>query len=159
VIITSVELRQINLPLVHPFETSFGRTTERHILLVRVVDQDGVVGWGECVAGEGPFYSYEWVDTAWPTLKTYLAPFVVGKEIHSAADVWTLLRSVRGHRMAKAAIENAAWDLEARALGLPLWKHLGGVREEISCGVSIGIQSSPEVLIEKIDKELAAGYQ
>ncbi|MBC8029166.1 MAG: o-succinylbenzoate synthase [Pyrinomonadaceae bacterium] len=158
-IITSVELRQINLPLVHPFETSFGRTTERHILLVRVVDHDGVVGWGECTAGEGPFYSYEWVDTAWPTLKTYLAPMVVGREINSAADVWTLMRSVRGHRMAKAAIENAVWDLEARALGRALWKHLGGVREEISCGVSIGIQHSPEELIEKIEKELAAGYQ
>jgi len=159
VIITSVELRQINLPLVHPFETSFGLTTERHILLVRVEDQNGTVGWGECVAGEGPFYSYEWADTAWPTLKTYLVPFVVGKEINSAADVWPLMRSVRGHRMAKAAIENAVWDLEARALGVPLWAHLGGVREEISCGVSIGIQKSPEALIEKIETELAAGYQ
>lgn len=158
-IITSVELRQIHLPLVHPFETSFGRTTERHILLVRVVDQDGVVGWGECTAGEGPFYSYEWVETAWPTLRTYLAPFVVGKEINSAAGVWKLMRSVRGHRMAKAAIETAGWDLEARRQGLPLWKHLGGVREEISCGVSIGIQGSPEALIERIEIELAAGYQ
>jgi len=159
VIITSVELRQINLPLVHPFETSFGRTTERHILLVRVEDKDGVVGWGECTAGEGPFYSYEWVETAWPTLKTYLAPFVIGKEINSAQDVWETMRSVRGHRMAKAAIENAVWDLEARKLGLPLWKHVGGVHEEISCGVSIGIQASPEALIEKIETELAAGYQ
>jgi o-succinylbenzoate synthase len=159
VIITSVELRQINLPLVHPFETSFGRTAERHILLVRVEDKDGLVGWGECTAGEGPFYSYEWVETAWPTLQTFIVPFVVGKEIELAADVWGLMRSVRGHRMAKAAIENAVWDLEARALGLPLWKHLGGARQEISCGVSIGIQESPEALIEKIERELAAGYQ
>lgn len=158
-IITSVELREIHLPLIHPFETSFGRTTERHILLVRIVDQDGAEGWGECVAGEGPFYSYEWVETAWPTLKTYLAPFVVGKKINAAAEVWRLLSSVRGHRMAKGALETAVWDLEARALGLPLWQHLGGVRQEIACGVSIGIQSSPEVLLEKIEKELAAGYQ
>jgi O-succinylbenzoate synthase len=157
--ITSVELRQINLPLIHPFETSFGRTTERHIILVRVVDQDGAVGWGECTAGEGPFYSYEWVETAWPTLKTYLAPLIIGKEMRSAADTWMLMRTVRGHRMAKAAVENAIWDLEAGALGLPLWKHLGGVRGEISCGVSIGIQSSPEILLEKIQKELEAGYQ
>lgn len=157
--ITSVELRQINLPLIHPFETSFGRTTERHIVLVRLVDQDGTVGWGECTAGEGPFYSYEWVDTAWPTLITYLAPMIVGKEMNSAADAWMLMRPIRGHRMAKAAVENAIWDLEAKALGMPLWKHLGGVRNEISCGVSIGIQSSVEVLIEKIEKELAAGYQ
>ncbi len=126
---------------------------------MRVVDQNGAVGWGECTAGEGPFYSYEWVDTAWPTLKTYLAPFVIGKEINSAAEVWDLMRPVRGHRMAKAALENAVWDLEARVLGVPLWKHLGGVREEIACGVSIGIQKSPEALIQKIETELAAGYQ
>jgi len=159
VIIASVELRQITLPLIFPFETSFGRTTERQIILVRVTDRDGRVGWGECTAGEGPFYSYEWVESAWPTLKTYLAPAVVGKEIDSAGDVWGLVRFVRGHRMAKAAIESAVWDLEARTLELPLWKHLGGVREEISCGVSIGIQASPEALIEKIETELAAGYQ
>lgn len=157
--ITAIELRQINLPLIYPFETSFGRTTERHILLVRVLDEQGREGWGECVAGEGPFYSYEWVETAWPTLKTYLAPFVVGKKFSSANDVWGLMRSCRGHRMAKAAIENAVWDLEARVLDLPLWKHLGGVHSEISCGVSIGIQSSPAELMEKIEKELAAGYQ
>ena len=157
--ITSVELRQINLPLIYPFETSFGRTTERHIILVRVVDDQGGEGWGECVAGEGPFYSYEWVETAWPTLKTYLVPFVVGKVFNTADEVWGMMRACRGHRMAKAAIENAVWDLEARSLGVPLWKHLGGVNSEISCGVSIGIQSSPAVLMEKIEKELAAGYQ
>ena len=157
--ITSVELRQINLPLIYPFETSFGRTTERHILLVRVMDEHGAEGWGESVAGEGPFYSYEWVESAWPTLKTYLVPFVLGKEFSSARDVWGMMRACRGHRMAKAAIENAVWDLEARSLGVPLWKHLGGVHSEISCGVSIGIQSSPAVLIEKIEKELADGYQ
>jgi len=157
--ITSVELRQINLPLIYPFETSFGRTTERHTILVRVVDDHGGEGWGECVAGEGPFYSYEWVETAWPTIKTYLAPFVVGKEFSAAEEVWGLMRACRGHRMAKAAIENAVWDLEARGLDLPLWKHLGGVNSEISCGVSIGIQKSPAELIEKIEKELSAGYQ
>ena len=157
--ITSVELRQISLPLIYPFETSFGVTTERQIILVRVEDDQGGEGWGECVAGEGPFYSYEWVETAWPTLKTYLAPFVIGKQFGTADEIWDLMRTCRGHRMAKAAIENAVWDLEARTLGLPLWKHLGGVHAEISCGVSIGIQSSPAVLMEKIEKELAAGYQ
>jgi len=157
--ITSVELREIRLPLVHFFETSFGRTTERRILLVRVTDKDGAEGWGECTAGEGPFYCEEWTETAWTTITTFLAPMVVGKEIESAADVWELMSAVRGHRMAKAAIETACWDLEARALGRPLWKHLGGVRAEISSGVSIGIQPEPAALIEKIEKELAAGYQ
>lgn len=157
--ITSVELREIRLPLVHFFETSFGRTTERRILLVRVTDKDGAEGWGECTAGEGPFYCEEWTETAWATITTFLAPMVVGKEIESAADTWELMSAVRGHRMAKAAIETACWDLEARALGRPLWKHLGGVRAEISSGVSIGIQQEPAGLIEMIEKELAAGYQ
>lgn len=157
--ITSVELREIRLPLIHFFETSFGRTTERRIVLVRVTDKDGAEGWGECTAGEGPFYSDEWTETAWPTLATFLAPMVVGKEFQSAADTWELMRPVRGHRMAKAAIETACWDLEARLLGEPLWKHLGGVHTEVSSGVSIGIQESLTALMEKIEKELAAGYQ
>jgi O-succinylbenzoate synthase len=159
VIISSVELREIRLPLVHFFETSFGRTTKRRILLVRVTDKDGAEGWGECTAGEGPFYCEEWTETAWTTITTFLAPMVVDKEIEGAADVSELMRAVRGHRMAKAAIETACWDLEARTLGRPLWKHLGGVRAEISSGVSIGIQQEPAALIEKVEKELAAGYQ
>jgi O-succinylbenzoate synthase len=159
VIISRIELREIRLPLIHFFETSFGRTTERRIILVRVVDNDGAEGWGECVAGEGPFYSYEWAETAWPTLKDFLAPMVAGKEVQNAAGIFDLMKSVRGHRMAKAAIETACWDLEARKAGVPLWKHLGGVKTEIPCGVSIGIQNSPEELIEKIQTELSAGYQ
>jgi O-succinylbenzoate synthase len=159
VIISSVELREIRLPLIHFFETSFGRTTERRIVLVRVVDKDGAEGWGECTAGEGPFYSEEWTDSAWATLQEFLAPMVAGKEISKAADTWAMMKPVRGHRMAKAAIETACWDLEAKRAGVPLWRHLGGVQTDIACGVSIGIQDSPEALISKIEKELAAGYQ
>jgi o-succinylbenzoate synthase len=159
VIITSVELREIRLPLVHFFETSFGRTTERRILLACVRDSDGAEGWGECTAGEGPFYSDEWTDTAWLTINTFLAPMVVGKETNDATQIWELMTAVRGHRMAKAALETAGWDLEAKLLDLPLWKHLGGVHKEIASGVSIGIQNTPEALLEKIEQELAAGYQ
>jgi O-succinylbenzoate synthase len=159
VIISSVELREIRLPLIHFFETSFGRTTERRIVLVRVADKDGAEGWGECTAGEGPFYSDEWVETAWPTMTQFLAPMVLGKTVENANQILSLMKPVRGHRMAKAAIETACWDLEAKKVGLPLWRHLGGVREEISCGVSIGIQNTPEALLEKIETELAAGYQ
>ena len=158
-LISRIELREINLPLIHFFETSFGRTTTRRIILVRVTDSDGAEGWGECTAGEGPFYSEEWAETAWPTLKEFLAPMVVGKQIDKAAAVFDLMKSVRGHRMAKAAIETACWDLEARRVGQPLWRHLGGVQEEIACGVSIGIQESPDALLEKIDSEVSAGYQ
>ena len=158
-IIPAIELREIRLPLIHFFETSFGRTTERRILLVRVTDKDGAEGWGECTAGEGPFYSDEWTATAWHTIKTFLAPMVIGKEIKTAAETWGLMSAVRGHRMAKAALETACWDLEAKRTGEPLWKHLGGTHREISCGVSIGIQETPEALIEKIGAELASGYQ
>lgn len=159
VIISSVELRELHLPLIHFFETSFGRTTERRIVLVRVMDSDGAEGWGECTAGEGPFYSDEWVETAWPTMTAFLAPMVLGKTVESASQILPLMKPVRGHRMAKAAIETACWDLEAKKAGLPLWKHLGGVRTNISCGVSIGIQNTPTELLEKIETELAAGYQ
>jgi o-succinylbenzoate synthase len=159
VIISSIELREIRLPLIHFFETSFGRTTERRIILARVIDSDGAEGWGECVAGEGPFYSYEWAETAWATLRDFLAPMVVGREAEKAASAYDLMKRVRGHRMAKAAIETACWDLEARRAGVPLWKHLGGVNREVPCGVSIGIQDSPEALFDKIEKELADGYQ
>ena len=158
-IISSIELREIRLPLIHFFETSFGRTTERRIIIAKVIDSDGGEGWGECTAGEGPFYSDEWAETAWPTLKQFLAPMVVGREVAAAANVHELMKSVRGHRMAKAAIETACWDLEAKRGGVSLWKHLGGVQTEIPCGVSIGIQDSPEQLIEKIEKEVSAGYQ
>jgi o-succinylbenzoate synthase len=158
-LIQSIELREIRLPLVHFFETSFGRTTERRIVLARVTDANGAEGWGECTAGEEPFYSYEWTDTAWATLTEFLAPMVLGKEVAKAAHVFTLMRPVRGHRMAKAAIETACWDLEAKRAGVPLWKHLGGTRPEIACGVSIGIQDTLEMLLEKIRQEVDAGYQ
>jgi o-succinylbenzoate synthase len=157
--IASVELREIRLPLVHFFETSFGRTTERRILLVRVRDAEGAEGWGECTAGEGPFYCEEWTDGAWAVVTAYLAPMVAGREVGSAAEVFGLMRAVRGNRMAKAAIETACWDLEARRAGLPLWRLLGGARREIACGVSIGIQDSPEALLEKIEREIQSGYQ
>ncbi|HEV2707606.1 MAG TPA: o-succinylbenzoate synthase [Pyrinomonadaceae bacterium] len=157
--IAAIEMREIRLRLVHFFETSFGRTIERRILLVCVRDADGAEGWGECTAGEGPFYSEEWIDGAWEVTKSFLAPMVLGSEVGAASEVFGLMRRARGHRMAKGALEAACWDLETRRAGVPLWRHLGGVHTEIACGVSIGIQDSHEQLIEKIASELAAGYQ
>jgi O-succinylbenzoate synthase len=157
--IRSINLTEINLPLVHFFETSFGRTYERRIILVRVEDTDGAEGWGEVTCGESPGYSDEWTDSAWVTIEKILAPMVVGKDVESAADVWNLMSWARGHRMAKASIETACWDLEAKKLGVPLWRHLGGVNQTIECGVSIGIQDSVEQLIDKIRVEVDAGYK
>src|SRR5689334_4293912 len=156
--IESMILREIQMPLVHFFETSFGRVYSRRILLL-TAQCDGVAGWGECVAGEDPFYSEEWIETAWSTLKHYLAPAVVGRTLTAAHESAGLMAKVRGHRMAKAALENALWDAEAIQKQQPLWKLLGGTRREIQCGVSIGIQDSVEQLLEKIETELAAGYR
>ena len=157
--IRSIELTEINLPLVHFFETSFGRTYERRIILLRVEDTDGAEGWGEVTCGESPGYSDEWTDSAWVTIEKILAPMVVGREFASAEDVWNGMVWARGHRMSKAAIETACWDLEAKKLGVPLWRHLGGTSQEIDCGVSIGIQDNVEQLFGKIETELAAGYK
>ncbi len=151
-------LRELRMPLVHPFETSFGRTTVRRILLLSIV-ADGVTGWGECVAGEEPFYSEESIETAWYVIREYLAPALLRRELACAADCVPLFARVRGHRMAKAALENALWDLQAQQQQTPLWRLLGGTRSEIACGVSIGIQETIEKLLEKIAGELAAGYQ
>jgi len=156
--IEAITLREIHLPLVHFFETSFGRTYSRRILLV-TAHCEGVDGWGESVAGEDPFYSSEWIESAWPTLTKYLIPALLGKNIESARQCPALLAKVRAHRMAKAALENALWDAEARQKQQPLWKLLGGTRRQIPCGVSIGIQDSVEQLLEKIQTELAAGYR
>ena len=156
--IKSIDLIEIQMPLVHFFETSFGRTYQRRIILVRVEDEDGCSGWGECTAGEIPSYSEEWMDSCWETIEKILAPMVIEKELESASQVWSLMEKVRGNRMSKATIETAVWDLEAKKLNIPLWKHLGGTQKEIACGVSIGIQDSVEQLFEKIQIELNAGY-
>jgi O-succinylbenzoate synthase len=156
--IEAITLREIHMPLVHFFETSFGRTYSRRILLVSVLSE-GINGWGECVAGEDPFYSDEWIETAWPTIKGYLAPAILGRTLSSATDCVTLFSPVRGHRMAKAALENALWETEAKQKKQPLWKMLGGMQQEIACGVSIGIQDTVEQLLEMVERELAAGYR
>jgi o-succinylbenzoate synthase len=156
--IESITLREIHMPLVHFFETSFGRVHSRRILLVSL-RVDGVTGWGECVAGEDPYYSEEWIETAWPTIKHYLAPALLKHPIEAGRDCPTLFAKVRGNRMAKAALENAVWDAESQLTRQPLWKLLGGTRREVSCGVSIGIQDSPEQLLEKVATEVGAGYR
>jgi O-succinylbenzoate synthase len=157
--IDAIHLREINLPLAHPFETSFGVTTGRRILLIEL-ESEGLSAWGECVAGEHPYFSDETVDTAWLITESELAPALLeAAELNGGGSCPRLFKQVRGHRMAKAAIENAVWDLEAQREGVSLSSLLGGTRQTIPCGVSIGIQRSPAALIDTIAKELAAGYQ
>ena len=152
-------LHQIRIPLVDFFETSFGRTTERQIILVEV-QADGISGWGEVTAGEDPFYNEEWTASAWLILRDYVAPRVLGRDLESAQNVAPLTAHIRGHLMARGGLEAAVWDLEARIQAVPLWRKIGGgARPEISCGVSIGIQESVPELLSMIEREIAAGYQ
>jgi len=146
------------MKLVAPFETSMDRLEVRRILLLEA-NIDGVTGWGECVAAEAPFYSPEYADTAWPVLRDFLWPMVKAQKFDSAREVWGLLKRVRGHNMAKACLEAAAWDAEAKQKGIPLAKLLGGTREEIASGVSVGIKDSVDELVATVTKELSAGYQ
>jgi len=156
--IRKITLRELAMKLIAPFEISNGVSYDRRIVLLEA-DVDGVTGWAECVAGEAPQYSPETVETAWHILRDHLWPLMKGKEFASAADVSGLLESVRGHNMAKGALEAAVWDAEAKQKGVPLWKLLGGVREEVACGVSIGIKKSLDELATAVKKELDAGYQ
>jgi O-succinylbenzoate synthase len=157
--IRRVELRQIRMSLLHPFESSTGITRERHIILVRVEDENGAEGWGECVAGEAPHYSEEWTGSAWPVLEEILAPLVMSQPFESADSVNVLFGQIRGNRMARAAIETACWDLESRRYDVPLWKLLGGSKREIPTGAAIGLQRSEAELLARIEHEVAAGYQ
>jgi o-succinylbenzoate synthase len=153
-----LELRLLRLPLVAFFETSFGRSYDRTFILV-TLGSDGIEGLGECVADANPFYSAETTTTAWHIIKDFIAPLVLGRSFAHPGDVYPGLRPVRGHQMAKAAVEMAAWDLAARAAGVPLCRLLGGARTSIESGVSIGIQDSLDQLAAKIETERAAGYR
>ena len=152
-------LRHVRIPLVHFFETSFGRTYERDIILVEVL-ANGLSGWGEVTAGENPFYNEEWTGSIWPLLIEYIGPRVLNVDFDSADGVARRTAHIRGHNMARGGVEAAFWDLQARMNQEPLWQTIGGgARKQIPCGVSIGIQDSIEQLLGKIETELAAGYQ
>ncbi|HET8825282.1 MAG TPA: o-succinylbenzoate synthase [Terriglobales bacterium] len=156
--VDAITMRELQMPLKHFFETSFGRVTHRRVLLI-TAECEGVEGWAECVAGEGPFFSSEWIETAWVTIREFLAAALLGANLDSARDASRLMAHVRAHNMAKAALENALWDAEAKQNQQPLWMLLSGTRPEIASGVSIGIQDSHEQLLEKVETEVHAGYQ
>lgn len=155
--IEHIELRHFNMPLVAPFETSFGVETAEEHIIVRV-DAEGITGWGECVAMASPFYSYETTQTAWHILRDFLIPQVLGQNLASVDDAMARYARVRGHNMAKAGLESALWDVFAKARGMSLSKTLGGTRDKIAVGVSIGLQSSPSELVKRVAAFLKEGY-
>lgn len=156
--IDRLDVKLLRLPLAHFFETSFGRSYEKSFLLIRL-EGEGHVGWGESVAEGHPYYSSETTETTWHIITEFLAQRVVGKTFEHPRDIFPAMARVRGNNMAKAGIEMAAWDLYARILGKPLSAVLGGTRDRIASGVSIGIQDSLDQLVAKVEKELAAGYR
>jgi O-succinylbenzoate synthase len=156
--IDQVDIRYLQLPLVHPFETSFGREDERHTILVGVRGE-GLTGWGEAATSQGPWYEYETVETSWHVLRDFLGPRLVGQKVVTAHDAARLMAPVRGHNIAKMGMEAAIWDLLGQAEGRSVSNLLGGTRETVTVGVSIGVQDSVSALIGRIDGFLAEGYR
>jgi o-succinylbenzoate synthase len=158
--LASITLREIRLPLKEPFRISSGVVSERRIALLELRDTSGTSVWSECVAGELPNYSPETIDTAWIAITEWLAPRIIGRAIESPGEVLPILEEdIRGHLMAKAAVEMGIWGLEATRLGMPLARLLGGIRREIDVGISLGIQSSPDELAARVTGALAQGYR
>jgi O-succinylbenzoate synthase len=156
--IDALDVYSLSMPLVQPFVTSLGTQSLRRCLILRLTG-GGVEGWGECVAGDGPWYTYETVETAWHVITSFIVPQVVGHEITDAADLWARLACIRGHRMAIAAVEQSLWDLLARAAGQPLARVLGGTRAETPSGVSLGLRQSPDALAEAVAACVNEGYR
>jgi O-succinylbenzoate synthase len=156
--IDAIVMRELNLPLLRPFQTSFGVTKDRRVVLAEI-HSEGLVGWGECTAGEHPHFSEESVDSCWNVIVDELGPLMAAAEPENGGTCPRIMNVVRGNRMAKATLENAIWDLEAQQKGISLSKLLGGVREVIPCGVSIGIQPSIAESVEVVGREVAAGYR
>lgn len=153
-----VILRHIRMAYVHPFETSFGVERERDCIIVRV-ESDGAVGWGECVAMAGPWYSYETTQTNWHILSDFLIPTVLETEFDGPEPVFDAFARVRGHNMAKAGLEMAIWDLAAKQAGMSLAQRLGGVHQRVRVGVSVGVQPTLDALLERVAGFVEQGYQ
>jgi len=155
--IDSIILHHISMPLVSPFETSFGRETVRECILVEI-KSEGLTGYGECVATRDPGYNYETTGTAWHILKDFIVPLLLGKDVKDAADFQACVSGIRGHYLAKAGVEMALWDLLGKRAGKSLHELLGGVRDKVEVGVSIGIQESAQSLVRSAADYVKQGY-
>jgi O-succinylbenzoate synthase len=155
--IDRVSLYHLRMPLRSPFETSFGRANERECILLSV-HAAGLTGYGECTADAGPGYAYETTGTAWHILRDFLVPVILGKPLPEPLRFQAQVAGLRGHPMAKAGLEMALWDLKGKVEGRSLREMLGGTRADVAVGISVGIQASPDVLVEVIAGYLAQGY-
>jgi o-succinylbenzoate synthase len=155
--IDHITLRHLRMPLVAPFETSFGRITSRECILI-VIRSEGLEGYGECVADRDPGYAYETSGTAWHVLRDFIVPAIIGLDVADTADFQARVAKVRGHPMAKAGLELALWDLQGKRTGRSLREMLGGVRDSVDVGVSVGLQASPAALVETVGGYIGQGY-
>ena len=156
--IESITLHHLSMPLVAPFETSFGRETDRECILV-TLQAEGLVGYGECVATREPGYNYETTGTVWHILKEFVAPLILGQDVKDALDFQSRMERIRGHHLAKAGVEMALWDLLGKRDGKSLRDMFGGQKDKVEVGVSIGIQESAEALVRTVDSYLGKGYR
>jgi O-succinylbenzoate synthase len=156
--ISSICLYHLSMPLRSPFETSFGRSEKRDCILIEARSGD-ISAYGECVADLDPGYSYETVGTAWHILRDYLVPAIIGVDLENASALQSRLAHVRGHQMAKAGLEMALWDLQGKLTGRPLREMLGGIRDRVDVGVSVGLQASPAALVKTVEGYLSQGYR
>lgn len=158
--LTRITLREIRLPLREPFRISSGTMTDRRICLLELHDASGASTWSECVADDLPNYTAETIDTAWLAITKWIAPRVIGRKFDAPGDVFAVLEEdFRGHLMAKAAVEMGMWGVESVRAGVPLSRLINGTRQQIPVGISLGIQASPEALVEKVRAALAEGYR
>lgn len=155
--IEKITLNHLSMPLVSPFETSFGRSIDRECLLV-TIQADGITGYGECVADRDPGYSYETTGTAWHIIKDFISPVLLEKDIEDAFDFQHKVESIRSHNLAKAGVEMAIWDWMGKRDGKSLKQMLGGLRSKVDVGVSVGLQANPEVLVKAVGDYLSQGY-
>ncbi|MGI8510745.1 MAG: o-succinylbenzoate synthase [Gemmatimonadaceae bacterium] len=158
--IDRITLREIRLALKEPFRISSGLVHERRIILLELTDRDGATAWSECVAFHLPFYSPETTDTAWLAIREWLAPRLLGRELGGPEVIHDVLGdNIRGHHMAKAALEMGCWGLAAEARQVSLSALLGGTRDRVPTGISLGIQSEPSLLVKRAEAAVAAGYR
>lgn len=157
--IKEIKLHQLLMTMKNPFTTSFGTQQKRFVTIVEAVDEDGTSGFGECVSGEDPLYSEEFMDATLIALKKYFGPLVINKEISHPDEVWEIYKPFKRNNMAKASIEGAVWDLYAKKKGISLAEAMGGTKKEVDVGVSLGLEDTDELLLERIGEKVEEGYK
>lgn len=157
--IKEIKLHQLLMTMKNPFTTSFGTQQKRFVTIVEAIDEDGTSGFGECVSGEDPLYSEEFMDATLIALKKYFGPLVINKEISHPDEVWEIYKPFKRNNMAKASIEGAVWDLYAKKKGISLAEAMGGTKKEVDVGVSLGLEDTDELLLERIGEKVEEGYK